>query len=121
MATGSKTGGRKRGTPNKATAAKAAAIAASGLTPLDFTIATMRRYAAKADAWEQIADDENGGAKSEGGSRQDRTRIHPICNGCRQDGGALRPSQAYRNRATRAGATDCGAAAGAACRPIRSP
>jgi hypothetical protein len=58
MATGSKTGGRKRGTPNKATAAKAAAIAASGLTPLDFAIATMRRYAAKADAWEQIADDE---------------------------------------------------------------
>jgi hypothetical protein len=56
MATGS--GGRKRGTPNKATAAKAAAIAASGLTPLDFAIATMRRYAAKADAWEQIADDE---------------------------------------------------------------
>jgi hypothetical protein len=57
MATGSKTGGRKRGTPNKATAAKAAAIAASGLTPLDFAIATMRRYAAKAEAWEQIADD----------------------------------------------------------------
>jgi hypothetical protein len=58
MATGSKTGGRKRGTPNKATAAKAAAIAASGLTPLDYAIATMRRYAAKADAWEQIAGDE---------------------------------------------------------------
>jgi hypothetical protein len=30
---------------------KAAAITASGLTPLDFAIATMRRYAAKADAW----------------------------------------------------------------------
>jgi hypothetical protein len=58
MATGSKTGGRKRGTPNKATAAKATAIAASGLTPLDFAIATMRRYAAKAEVWEQIADDE---------------------------------------------------------------
>jgi len=58
MATGSKTGGRKRGTPNKATAAKAAAIAASGLTPLDFAIATMRRYAAKAETWEQMADDE---------------------------------------------------------------
>ena len=58
MATRSKTGGRKQGTPNKACAAKAAAIAASGLTPLDFAIATMRRYAAKAEAWEQIADDE---------------------------------------------------------------
>jgi hypothetical protein len=58
MATGSKTGGRTKGTPNKATAAKAAEIAASGLTPLDFAITTMRRYAAKAEAWEQIADDE---------------------------------------------------------------
>jgi hypothetical protein len=58
MATGSKTGGRTKGTPNKATAAKAAEIAASGLTPLDFAIATMRRYAAKAETWEQIADDE---------------------------------------------------------------
>jgi hypothetical protein len=58
MATGSKTGGRKRGTPNKATAAKSAAIAASGLTPLDFAIATMRRYAAKAETWEKIANDD---------------------------------------------------------------
>src|SRR5215471_16750332 len=37
-----KTGGRKKGTPNKATAAKAAAIAASGLTPLDFMLDVMR-------------------------------------------------------------------------------
>jgi hypothetical protein len=58
MATGSKTGGRTKGTPNKATTAKAAEIAASGLTPLDFAITTMRRYAAKAEALEQIADDE---------------------------------------------------------------
>jgi hypothetical protein len=42
MTTGLKTGGRKRGTPNKATAATAAAIAASGLTPLDFMLAVMR-------------------------------------------------------------------------------
>src|SRR5258708_15116454 len=58
MAIRRKTGGRTKGTPNKASAAKAAAIAVSGLTPLDFAIATMRRYAAKAEAWEQIADDE---------------------------------------------------------------
>ena len=37
-----KTGGRKPGTPNKASAAKAAAIAASGLTPLDYMISVMR-------------------------------------------------------------------------------
>jgi hypothetical protein len=37
-----KTGGRKKGTPNRATAAKAAAIAASGLTPLDFMLEVMR-------------------------------------------------------------------------------
>lgn len=42
MAKGVKTGGRKKGTPNKATATKAAEIAASGVTPLDFMLQTMR-------------------------------------------------------------------------------
>jgi hypothetical protein len=37
-----KTGGRKKGIPNKATAAKAAEVAASGLTPLDFMLEVMR-------------------------------------------------------------------------------
>ena len=35
-------GGRTKGTPNKATVAKAAEIAASGLTPLDYLIGIMR-------------------------------------------------------------------------------
>jgi hypothetical protein len=34
--------GRKAGTPNKATAAKAAEVAASGLTPLDFMLNVVR-------------------------------------------------------------------------------
>jgi hypothetical protein len=43
MAKGIKTGGGSRkGKPNRATAAKAAAIAASGLTPLDFMLGVMR-------------------------------------------------------------------------------
>jgi hypothetical protein len=42
MAAGVKTGGRKKGTPNKATAAKANAIAQSGLTPLDFMLSVLR-------------------------------------------------------------------------------
>lgn len=42
MAAGAKTGGRAKGTPNKATAAKAAEIAASGLTPLDFMLSVLR-------------------------------------------------------------------------------
>ena len=42
MAAGQKTGGRKAGTPNKASAAKAAAIAASGLTPVDYMLSVMR-------------------------------------------------------------------------------
>jgi hypothetical protein len=42
MAAGKKTGGRKRGTPNRATAAKAAQIAASGLTPLDYMLSILR-------------------------------------------------------------------------------
>ncbi len=35
-------GGSRKGIPNKATAAKAAAVAASGLTPLDFLLSVMR-------------------------------------------------------------------------------
>jgi hypothetical protein len=43
MAKGIKTGGGSRkGKPNKATAAKAAAVAASGLTPLDYLLSVMR-------------------------------------------------------------------------------
>jgi hypothetical protein len=42
MAAGKKTGGRKRGIPNKASAAKAKAIADSGLTPLDYMLNLMR-------------------------------------------------------------------------------
>jgi hypothetical protein len=42
MAVGRKTGGRKRGVPNKATAARAAEIARSGLTPLDYMLECLR-------------------------------------------------------------------------------
>ena len=42
MAQGIKTGGRQKGTKNKATAAKAEAIAASGLTPLDWMLSVLR-------------------------------------------------------------------------------
>jgi len=37
-----KTGGRAKGTPNRASVARAAEIAASGLTPLDFMLSVMR-------------------------------------------------------------------------------
>ena len=37
-----KTGGRQKGTPNKASQAKAAAVEASGLTPLDYMVSVMR-------------------------------------------------------------------------------
>ncbi len=39
---GERRGGRQKGVPNKASAAKAEAIAASGLTPLDFLLGVMR-------------------------------------------------------------------------------
>jgi len=42
MATRIKTGGRKRGTPNRATVARQEPVAASGLTPLDYLLAVMR-------------------------------------------------------------------------------
>jgi hypothetical protein len=37
-----KTGGRRKGTPNKATAERQEEIAASGLTPLEFMLTEMR-------------------------------------------------------------------------------
>jgi hypothetical protein len=42
MATGKKTGGRRKGTPNKATADRQAAVAASGKTPLAVMLENMR-------------------------------------------------------------------------------
>lgn len=42
MATGRKTGGRAKGTPNKASAEREAEIAASGLTPLDYMLGILR-------------------------------------------------------------------------------
>src|ERR1043166_5784429 len=42
MALGRKTGGRQKGTPNRATTAREVAIAASGLTPLDIFLSVMR-------------------------------------------------------------------------------
>lgn len=37
-----KTGGRQKGVPNKATIARQAEIAASGLTPLDYMLSVLR-------------------------------------------------------------------------------
>jgi hypothetical protein len=42
MAEGRKTGGRKKGTPNKATGKRAAEIVASGLMPLDYMLQVLR-------------------------------------------------------------------------------
>ena len=49
MAAGKKSGGRVKGVPNKATAAKAAEVAASGLTPLDYMLAVLRDAGNPAD------------------------------------------------------------------------
>lgn len=49
MAKGIKTGGRKKGSRNKATAAKEAAIAKTGLTPLDYMLRVMRSESQPSD------------------------------------------------------------------------
>ncbi len=41
-APGERRGGRRKGTPNKATAAREAEIAASGMTPRDYMLAVLR-------------------------------------------------------------------------------
>lgn len=48
MAIGKKTGGRRKGSRNKATARRESEIARSGITPLDYMLKVMRD--AKADA-----------------------------------------------------------------------
>jgi len=59
MAAGKKTGGRRKGTPNKANAAKAAEIAASGETPMDYMLGVMRdpskEHAIRLDAAKAVA------------------------------------------------------------------
>lgn len=42
MAAGQKTGGRQKGTPNKASAERVAEIAAAGITPLEYMLQVMR-------------------------------------------------------------------------------
>jgi hypothetical protein len=44
-----KTGGRQAGTPNKASAARQAEVAASGITPLEVMLANMRSYHRQAE------------------------------------------------------------------------
>jgi len=55
MAAGKKTGGRVKGVPNKASAAKAQEVAASGLTPLDYMLAIMRDETATVDRRDDMA------------------------------------------------------------------
>jgi hypothetical protein len=55
MAAGRKTGGRAKGVPNKATAAKAAAVQASGLTPLDYMLKVMRDTSVEAGRRDDMA------------------------------------------------------------------
>lgn len=55
MAAGLKTGGRQKGTPNKANAAKAAEIATTGETPMDYMIRVMRDRAVDHDRRDKMA------------------------------------------------------------------
>src|SRR5688572_542750 len=55
MAQGYKTGGRKSGTPNRATRARTEAAALSGLMPLDHMLAVMRNRRADASRRDEMA------------------------------------------------------------------
>jgi hypothetical protein len=55
MASGRKTGGRTKGTPNKATAARQEEIAQSGVTPLEYMLSVMRDEQAPADRRDDMA------------------------------------------------------------------
>lgn len=55
MANGIKTGGRQKGSRNKAPAALAQAVAASGETPLDYMLRVMRDTSAEHDRRDEMA------------------------------------------------------------------
>lgn len=50
-----KTGGRTKGTPNKATAARQAEVAASGLTPLEYMLNVLRDVQQPAERRDDMA------------------------------------------------------------------
>jgi hypothetical protein len=52
---GERRGGRQKGTPNRATAARQAEIAASGETPLDYTLRVMRDETADPSRRDEMA------------------------------------------------------------------
>lgn len=55
MAAGKKTGGRQRGTPNKATARREREVARMGQTPLDYMLRVMRDSRASGDRRDKMA------------------------------------------------------------------
>lgn len=55
MATGKKTGGRRKGTPNKATARREREIAKSGITPLEYMLKVMRNEKADVSRRDDMA------------------------------------------------------------------
>lgn len=71
---GERRGGRQKGTPNKATAATAAEIAASGLTPLDFMLNVLR-------------DDERDAAERMDAAKAAAPYVHPRIAPVDKDGG----------------------------------
>ncbi len=52
---GVRQGGRQKGTPNKASAAKAAEVAASGLTPLEWMLGVLRDKSAPYERRDEMA------------------------------------------------------------------
>jgi hypothetical protein len=59
MATGKKTGGRRKGTPNRATSERQAAVAASGITPLAIMMESARwAHAQATQLTEELAEAE---------------------------------------------------------------
>lgn len=55
MAHGQKTGGRQKGTPNKASRARELEVAASGLTPLDYMLSVLRNEGAAVERRDDMA------------------------------------------------------------------
>lgn len=101
MAKGIKTGGRKKGSRNKATAGKEAAIAKSGLTPLEFMLNLMRMEVDEdADIQQRIAVN----AMRFEAAKAAAPYVHPRLNAVEhtgKDGGPIETKEVTDNELTR--------------------
>src|SRR2546430_12600869 len=96
---GKKTGGRQAGTPNKASAARQAEVAASGVTPLEVMLRNMRAANGRADALETRLDEPDLKPEAMVELLGEIARYRSIAQDCAKDAAKLCASEACKRAA----------------------